>query len=110
MHFLKTQSKILFKSNQSSDNVVTKNIAQTKTPLDQDPSSNRLLQTAANWNKYKKIFLTKSKPVQKAEILIAMKSVISHISHNSLDNFAQLCKIMFTDSTIASDYVLDEQR
>ena len=105
---MKTQSKILFKSNRSSDNVVTKDIARTETPLDQDPVQ-KAIDSASNSSKLKQV-QKKSKPVQKAEILIAMKSMISHISYNSLDNFAQLCKIMFTDSTIASDYVLDEQR
>ena len=37
-----------------------------------------------------------------------MKSIISHISHNTLDDFAQLFKIMFTDSTIATVYDLGE--
>ena len=35
-----------------------------------------------------------------------MKSVISHIFHNSSADFAQICKIMFTDSTIAFDLCL----
>lgn len=35
-----------------------------------------------------------------------MKSVVTHISHNSLDNFPQLCKGLFTDSTITSDLCL----
>ena len=39
-----------------------------------------------------------------------MKSAISHISHNSLDNFAQLCKIIFTDSTIASDLCIGKTK
>ena len=37
MYVLKTQLKILFNSNQSSDNVATKNITQTETSLDPDP-------------------------------------------------------------------------
>ena len=37
MYVLKTQSKILFKSSLSSENVVTKSIMQTETPLDPDP-------------------------------------------------------------------------
>ena len=39
-----------------------------------------------------------------------MKSTISHISHNSLDDFAQLCKIIFTDSTIASDLCIGKTK
>ena len=35
-----------------------------------------------------------------------MNSVIYHTSNNRLDDFAQLCKIMFIDSTIASDWYL----
>ena len=45
------------------------------------------------------------KPVQKN-----LKSVIFHIPHNSLDDFAQLCKILFTDSTIASYLFLGQTR
>ena len=107
MYILKTQSIIIFKSNQSSENLVTKNITQTETPLDPHPG------TASQRSKSKQIqtkFLTKSKPVQKDEVLIAMKSVISYISHNSLDDFAQLCKIMFTDSTIACDLCLGQTK
>ena len=53
---------------------------------------------------------TKSKPVQKVEILIAMRSVMSHVSHNKLDDFAQFYKIMFTDSVIASDTCLGHEQ
>ena len=35
-----------------------------------------------------------------------MRSVISHLSHNKLDDFAQLYKIMFNDSIIDSDTCL----
>ena len=35
-----------------------------------------------------------------------MKSVMSHISPNCLYDFAQHCKIMFTDGTIPSDLCL----
>ena len=78
---------------------------QTETPLDPDPVR-KTTGTISNCSKPKQTqtkFLTKSKPVQKAENLIAMKSVFSHISHNTLDDFVQLFNIMFTDSTIASD-------
>ena len=37
MYVLKTLSKTIFKSNQkSSENVITKNVMQTETPLDPD--------------------------------------------------------------------------
>ena len=36
MYVLKTQSKIIFKSNLSSENIAAKNIIQTETPLDPD--------------------------------------------------------------------------
>ena len=38
---------------------------------------------------------------------MAMESVISRVSHNSLDNFAQLCKIMFTDGTMSRTNIGD---
>ena len=89
-------------------NVKTKNITQTETPLDPDPVQ-KTTDTASNSSKPKQVqtkFFKKSEPVEKVEILIAMKSVVSHISRSSLDDFAQLCKVMFTDKTIASDLCL----
>ena len=35
---------------------------------------------------------------RKAEVLLAMQSVTSHISHNSMNNFGELFKVMFPDS------------
>ena len=111
MYVLKTESKRIFKGNQCPENV-TKYIIQTETPLDQDPVQ-KTTGIASNSSKQKYLqikFLAKSKPFQKAEILIAMKSIISHISHNRLDNFAQLRKIVLTDSTKASDLCLGQTK
>ena len=39
-----------------------------------------------------------------------MRSVMSHVSHNKLDDFAQFYKIVFTDSVIASDTCLGHEQ
>ena len=39
-----------------------------------------------------------------------MRSVISHLSHNKLDDFAQPYKIMFNDSIIDSDTCLRHEQ
>ena len=88
MDNLKNQSKI-----QSSENVKT-NKNKTQTGLD---ALQKSTDTASNSSKPKEVqtkFLTKSKPVQKSEIFITIKSVISHISHSSPDDFAQLIDVL----------------
>ena len=57
-------------------------------------------------------FLTKQKEiipkivssydVRKAEILLVLQSVVSHISHNSINSFPDLFRLIFPDSNIAS--------
>ena len=54
MYVLKSQSKIIFKSNQSSENVVTKNITQAETPLDLDPVQ-KTTDNASNSSKPKQV-------------------------------------------------------
>ena len=44
--------------------------------------------------------------VRKAEILLVMQSVVSHISHNSINSFPDLFRLMFPDSNIASSMEL----
>ena len=71
MYLLKTQLKILFNSNQSSDNVATKNITQKETSLDPDPVQ-KTTNTVSNSSKPKQVqtkFFQTSKPVQKVGIL-----------------------------------------
>lgn len=38
----------------------------------------------------------------KAEVLLAMQSLISHMSHNSMNDFGELFKKMFPENEIAS--------
>lgn len=38
----------------------------------------------------------------KAEVLLAMQSVISYMPHDSMNDFAELFKMMFRDSNVAS--------
>ena len=44
--------------------------------------------------------------VRKAEVLLVMQSVVSHISHNNMDSFPDLFRLMFPDSNIASSMEL----
>ena len=44
---------------------------------------------------------TKSRDIKRAELLLAMKSIVSHIPQLSLDDFSAVATIMFPDSQIA---------
>ena len=44
---------------------------------------------------------TRGKDIKRAEILLAMKSVVSHIPQRSLDDFPSIARKMFPDSEIA---------
>ena len=71
IYLFKTQLNILFNSNQSSDNVATKNITQKETSLDPDPVQ-KTTNTVSNSSKPKQVqtkFFQTSKPVQKVGIL-----------------------------------------
>ena len=41
--------------------------------------------------------------VRKAEVLLAIQPVISHMSHNSINRFGEIFKMMFQNSEIASE-------
>ena len=48
--------------------------------------------------------------VRKAEILLVMQSVVSHTSHNSMNSFPDLFRLMFPNSNIASSMELGRMK